>query len=135
MSEQNVALVRGLYEAFGRGDVPTVLGGMDENIEWHQAEGLRNGGVHHSPQNVAEEVFGPLAEEFEGFSVTPEQFFADGDEVVALVRYRGTGTATGKSLDTAVAHAFTVRDGKVTRFRQFVDTVVYNEALGVGATA
>ena len=35
MSEENVALIRGLYEAFGRGDVPTVLGGFDENIEWY----------------------------------------------------------------------------------------------------
>jgi uncharacterized protein len=29
----------GLYEAFGRGDVPKVLGAMDPEIRWHEAEG------------------------------------------------------------------------------------------------
>ena len=135
MSEENVALIKGMYEAFGRGDVPAVLGGMDENIEWYSAEGLANGGLHRGPQAVAEEVFGPLMEEFESFTVTPEQFFADGDDVVAIVRYKGTGAATGKSLDTPVVHAFKVRDGKVALFRQFVDTVLYNEATGVAAAA
>jgi hypothetical protein len=35
----NVAWMKGLYEAFTRGDVPTVLGAMDPQINWHQAEG------------------------------------------------------------------------------------------------
>ena len=135
MSEENLALIRSTYEAFGRGDVPAVLGALDENIEWYSAEGLANGGLHRGPQAVAEEVFGALGQDFETFTVTPEEFYADGDEVVAIVRYRGTGAANGKSLDTPAVHAFTVRDGKVTRFRQFVDTVVYNEATGVGAAA
>ena len=35
----NVDLLQGIYEAFGRGDVDTVLGAMDPAIEWRQAEG------------------------------------------------------------------------------------------------
>jgi hypothetical protein len=35
----NVQLVREAYEAFGRGDISTVLGMMDPGIEWREAEG------------------------------------------------------------------------------------------------
>ena len=38
MSQENIQLIRGLYESFGKGDVPTVLGQMDQNIEWREAE-------------------------------------------------------------------------------------------------
>ena len=35
----NVTLLKNLYNAFGRGDIPTVLGAMSPGIKWHQAEG------------------------------------------------------------------------------------------------
>jgi hypothetical protein len=35
----NVQRMQDLYEAFGRGEVPAVLGAMDPGIEWRQAEG------------------------------------------------------------------------------------------------
>ena len=134
MSDQNVALAQSMYDAFGRGDVPGVLGGMDENIEWFEAEGLPYGGVYHSPQEVAENVFARVVEDIEGFTVTPEEFYTDGDEVVVLGHYRGKGAETGKELDLPFTHAMTVRDGKVTRMRQFVDAATFNKVLPVEAT-
>ena len=32
-------LIAGLYEAFGRGDVPAVLSMLDLEVRWHEAEG------------------------------------------------------------------------------------------------
>src|SRR4051794_29815839 len=49
MAEQSVEVVKGLYEAFGRGDVPAVLGGMAEDIEWNEAEGMPQGGTYRGP--------------------------------------------------------------------------------------
>ena len=34
----NAQFVQGLYEAFAKGDVPTVLAAMDPGIEWNEAE-------------------------------------------------------------------------------------------------
>lgn len=129
MSEENIAVVRGLYEAFGRGDVPAVLAGFDENIEWYEAEGMPQGGLHRGPQAVAENVFGPITGDVEGFAVTPDEFYAGGDEVVTITTYSGTAAKTGKDLRQQAAHAWTLRDGKITRFRQFMDTVKYNEVV------
>ena len=37
----NVEVIRGLYEAFSQGDMATVLGGMDPNIEWQRRKAIR----------------------------------------------------------------------------------------------
>ena len=129
MGEQSVEAVRGMYEAFGRGDVPAVLGAMAADIEWHEAEGMPYGGVYHGPDEVAQKVFGPLLEDVPDFALTPEEFIPSGDTVAAVVRYTGTGKATGKALNLLVAHVWDVRDGKIARFRQFADTAKYLEVV------
>ena len=129
MGEQSVEAVRGMYEAFGRGDVPAVLGAMAADIEWHEAEGMPYGGVYHGPDEVAQKVFGPLLEDVPDFALTPEEFIPSGDTVAAVVRYTGTGKATGKALNLLVVHVWDVRDGKIARFRQFADTAKYLEVV------
>ena len=135
MSQDNIALVRGLYEAFAKGDVPAVLGGFADDIEWNEAEGMPYGGQYHGPNAVAENVFAPITNDFEDFAVTPEEFFADGDTVMTIVRYTGTAKESGKALDLQAAHAWNVRDGKIARFRLFGDATVVKDALAVEAAA
>ena len=129
MSAHNIELIRGLYEAFGRGDVPAVLGIFDADIEWHEADGLPYGGIHRGPDAVASGVFAPLMEDVPDFRLAPQEFFESGDRVVALGQYTGTARKSGAALDLPFAHAWTVSDGKVTHFHQHVDTVKFNEAL------
>jgi ketosteroid isomerase-like protein len=129
MSEQNVEFVRGIYGAFARGDVPSVLGAFADDIEWFEAEGLPYGGVYHGPDAVAQNVFGPITEDIDGFTITPEEVIGSGATVAAVVRYTGTGKATGKALDEPVVHVWEIRDGKLARFRQFIDTVKYAEVV------
>jgi len=134
VADQSVEIVRGVYEAFGRGDVPAVLGAMTEDVEWNEAEGLPYGGVYHGPQQVAENVFGPITTDVDGFTVTPQQLIASGDTVVAVVRYTGTGKASGTPLDLEVVHIWDLRDGKLARFRQYIDTVKFRDVVPVGAS-
>ncbi len=135
MGEQSVEVVKGVYEAFGRGDVPAVLGAMAGDIEWNEAEGMPYGGVYRSPEAVAENVFGPLIDDVPDFAVRPDEIIASGDTVVSVVRYTGTGKATGKKLDLSVVHVWQVRDGKAVRFRQFVDTAKFLEVVPDQAAA
>jgi ketosteroid isomerase-like protein len=129
MGEQGVELIKGLYGAFAQGDVPAVLGAFSADIEWYEAEGMPYGGLHRGPEAVAQKVFGPLAEDVEGFAVTPEELIASGDTVAAVVRYTGTGKETGKALDLPVVHVWDVQDGKIARFRQFIDTVNFAKVV------
>ena len=72
MSDQNVEFVKSVYGAFGRGDVPAVLGAFAEDIEWFEAEGMPYGGLHHGPEAVAQKVFGPITEDVDGFALVTD---------------------------------------------------------------
>ena len=129
MGEQGLELVKGTYEAFARGDVPAVLGAMAADVEWHEAAGMPYGGVYHGGDAVAENVFGPITQDVVDFAVTPEEFIASGDDVAAMVRYTGTGKATGKKLDLPAVHVWNMREGKLQHFRQFIDTVKFRDVV------
>jgi ketosteroid isomerase-like protein len=129
MSEQNVEFVKSVYGSFARGDVPAVLGAFAEDIEWSEAEGMPYGGLYRGPEAVAQNVFGPITEDIDGFTLVTGEFIASGETVAAVVRYTGTGKATGKPLDVPAVHVWEIRDGKLARFRQFIDTVKYAEVV------
>jgi uncharacterized protein len=74
-------------------------------------------------------VTSPLCSDVEGFAITPEEYIGSGATVVAIVRYKGTGKATGKALDEPAVHVWDIRDGKLARFRQFIDTVKFAEVV------
>lgn len=136
MGDANVEVLKAMYDAFARGDVPAVLGSMTDDVEWHEADNMPYEGPFHGPQEVAEKVLGPLIEDIPDFSVTPEEFIASGDTVAVVTRYRGNGKTTGRQLDIPVVHIFDLRDGKVARFRQFADGRTFSEvARGAEAAA
>ncbi len=135
MSDQSIEFVKDVYGAFARGDVPAVLGAFAEDIEWYEAEGMPYGGLHRGGEAVAQNVFGPIAEDVAGFAVVPEEFMGSGDSVAAVVRYQGTGKTTGLALDLPVVHVWDIRDGKLSRFRQFIDTVKFAEVVPVSGGA
>jgi len=101
MSEQSIEFVKGVYGAFARGDVPRRLGAFADDIEWYEAEGMPYGGLHRGGEAVAQEVFGPIVEDVEGFAVVPEEFIGSGGTIAVVVRYTGTGKATGEGAGPA----------------------------------
>ncbi len=116
--------------AFERDDLDAVLADMHPEIEWHQAQGLPHGGLYRGLDEVRRNIFEPLDESWwSEFSATPEQFLDAGSEIVVLGRYRGVGKETAKVLDVPFVHVWTVENGKAVRFRQFLDTVGWVEAL------
>ncbi|MCB0875239.1 MAG: nuclear transport factor 2 family protein [Solirubrobacterales bacterium] len=129
MGDNSVEVVKGVYAAFARGDVPGVLGAFTDEIEWYEAEGMPYGGLHRGGEAVAQNVFGPITEDVEGFAVTPEEFMASGDSVAIVVRYTGTGKATGKPLDLTAVHVMDLEGDKIARFRQFIDTAKFAEVV------
>lgn len=125
----NAEIVRGVYDAFAAGDVPGVLGAMDPMINWTEAEGFLYGGTYIGPDAVLENVFMKYGTEWEGFSAVPGHFVEDGNTVVALGTYSGKYLKTGKNMDVPFAHVWTLRDGKISRFMQYTDTLTMARML------
>ena len=126
----SVEATRRSYEAFARGDMDGVVADMDEAIEWHQAQGLPHGGLYRGLAEVRRAIFGPLDEEWwDEFAADAHEFLDAGDHVVVIGRYRGRAKGTGKPLDVPFVHVWTYSGGKAIRFRQFLDTAGWVEAL------
>jgi hypothetical protein len=129
----NVSLMKNLYDAFGRGEVPTVLGGMSPDIRWYQAESnpyRPTGEAWVGPDAVLNNLFMRLGAEWDGFSVHPKSFHDAGNSVIVEGRYTGKFKATGKTMDSQFCHVWEVKDGKVTRFQQYVDTAKLQDVMG-----
>jgi len=137
MSQENVHVVRSIYEAVGRGDVPAVLATFDPNIEWIAAENNPNGAgsPFHGVNEVLEKVFIPLGTQWDGFTITTDELLDAGDKVVMLGTYHGVFKPTGKRIHAQVAHIWTIADGKVTQWRQYTDTYQLTEAAKQPANA
>ncbi|MGI8960821.1 MAG: nuclear transport factor 2 family protein [Bryobacteraceae bacterium] len=115
--QQNAALVRKLYDAFSRGDIQTILDNLTGDAEWIQ-DGpavIPYAGKKTGPTQVRQ-FFDALVGTQENAKVTIDHFIAQGDEVATLGRYAATVKATGRQFDSRVAHFFTIRDGKVSRW-------------------
>ena len=128
----NAAVVRGVYEAFAKGDVSKLLEVLDEKIEWHEAEHVTYwpGGAFIGPQAVLEGVIARIPNDFDGFSIDVERITGSGNTVLVEARYRGTVRATGLPLDAQVAHVWDFRDGKVVHWQQYTDTWQFAQLMG-----
>jgi ketosteroid isomerase-like protein len=132
MSGDEAGLIRSLYEAFARGDVPAVLGAMDAGIVWNEAENfpLADRNPYVGPDAVLQGVFMRLATEWDGFRVNLEEVHGAGGVVVATGRYDGAFKKTGTRVHLQFAHLWKVRDGKIVSFQQYTDTLQAARAVG-----
>jgi ketosteroid isomerase-like protein len=123
MSEQqNLEVVRRGYDAFGHGDIETLLGLFDEQIEWVTPgpPEVKVSGRRVGRQAVAE-FFTSLSELFDIQRFEPREFVAQGDRVIVLGEDTTVVRATGKAINGSWAHAFTLRDGRVVAFQEYLD--------------
>ena len=131
MSAENVAIVRALYEAFGKGDIPGVLGKFDQKIEWREAENFiyadRN--PYIGANAILEGVFLRFVSEWTDFTVSPASIIDAGEQVVTLGTYSGTHKKTGKSVRAQMVHVWNMSDGKAVRFQQYTDTKQFADAV------
>ena len=67
----NVTTVRGVYEAFAKGNVSVLLGVLDDKVEWHEAEHITYwpGGPYVGPQAVLAGVLARIPQDFDGLTI------------------------------------------------------------------
>ena len=132
MSAETVATVRSIYAGFATGDIPAVLALLSPDIVWNEAENFpyADGNPYVGPDAILNGVFARLATEWEGFGADMPNFIDGGDQVITTGRYVGTWPATGKAMNPQALHLWTVKDGKVVAFQQYVDTLAVAKAMG-----
>jgi uncharacterized protein len=127
---QNVDLVKKLYAAFAKGDIDTLIDHLttESVFRFDAPSVIPYAGEHRTPAAIRDGFFGSLAKSVSDQVLSPEEFVAQDDKVVMIGRYKATVSATGKTVDQAVVHVFTIKDGKVSRFLSFTDSARAAEA-------
>ncbi len=124
-NNQNIQIIDKLYNAFATGEMPIVLDSMDPKIEWNEAESnsLADGNPYVGPDAVLTGVFARLGANHEYFKLTDiELHDMSNNKVLATLRYDAKNKETSKAYNAQAAHLWTLKDGKVTFFQQYVDT-------------
>lgn len=132
MAQQNIDIVRGIYESFASGDVPAVLEAFSPDIVWNEADDFpyADGNPYIGPQAVLEGVFARCVQEWDDFRVEVNEVHDAGDTIIAIGHYRGRFKATGKEQNTQLVHVYYMKDGKVARFQQYANTLHTARVIG-----
>ena len=111
----------GGYRAFNRGDIDTLEAMMVEDFVWNEADEVPGRKLCESREEFSAYMrgFDRLWEEFAFEPLGYEQIGPE--QVIATVRGRGIGRASGAEVELVIHHVWTVRDGKVIRMDAFLD--------------
>jgi ketosteroid isomerase-like protein len=124
---QNPAeIVRSFYERLGAGDVAGVLDLIAADIEWTTMWHYKVTGP--GLVGIVDGIFKPLMAEWSQHSLVPTELIVDGDTVVSLGDFTGRHATTGKEARARYAHVWTIKNGQIARFRQYIDTLAVEGA-------
>ncbi|MDX6573487.1 MAG: hypothetical protein QOC86_2643 [Gaiellales bacterium] len=114
MSEENVEIVRKMFEAYASGDFETALAAYAPEVEFDVS--IRpEGGVYRGPEGVAE-AMRSWTGTWDDFRLEVEEIIdAGGDRVLLVDRQSGRGKGSGAPLDQQTFSVFTIRRGKIVR--------------------
>lgn len=130
-AEDNLATVKGIYEAFGRGDVETILDAVADDVDWAvDAEpvapwyGQRNG------KDGVASFFADIASSTEVQDFAVEGVGSSDNEVFAFLRFAIRMKATGREASFHLHHYFRFGgDGKIEYYRGSEDSAQVAAAL------
>ncbi len=119
--EKNIQTVKDFFAAIGRGDREALLALVAEDTEWIiPGEDWPLAGTRRGHAGLADLL--ETASRSMETSTEPREFVAQGDRVLVVGFARGRIKATNKTFEDDWVFAITVRDGKLTRIREYVDT-------------
>jgi ketosteroid isomerase-like protein len=129
--QEAVALVQAAYADFGRGDIPSLLNRLTDDIVWTSpGEGsLIPSAGRIAGKAAVGQFFQGVNENLEFHDFNPSEFIAQGDVVVALGTWDVTVKGTDRRIRDGFAMVFRVRDGKIAEFREYSDSREYDAAL------
>ena len=135
MSEQNVAVVRRIYEAVTQRDVVTPFELYAEDIVWdisRSSRGTMIGEPIAQGHQAVRQAWTDLVSAFGDVDFDLADLIDAGDKVFACVHDRAVGRTSGAPVQSVHYAVWTVADGKVKRLEVFDDRQEAQRAAGLG---
>jgi len=120
--EKNVQIVKNFLAALGRRDKQGLLALSAGDIEWIiPGEDWPLAGTHRGHAGL-DNLLEKVNETVETSFAEPPEFIAQGDRVLVVGFATGRIKATNKTFEDHWVFAITVRNGKLTNIREYIDT-------------
>lgn len=133
-AQENVQIVKDAFAAIGRGDMQGLLALSAEDIEWIiPGEKWPLAGTRRGHAGLAD-LFQTQSETMETSLMEPREFVAQGDRVLVVGFARGRIKATNRTWEDDWVFAITVRNGKLTHIREYIDTQALARASELNAS-
>src|ERR1700686_760346 len=134
MSKNHVQIVKDFFAAMRTGDMQALLALSAEDIEViTPGEGWPLAGTHRGHAGLAD-LLQKASEMGETSFPEPPEFVAQGDRVLVVGFSTGRIKATNRRFEDHFVIAVTVRNGKVTNVREYVDTQAMARASEMAAS-
>jgi ketosteroid isomerase-like protein len=131
--EKNIQTVKDFFAAIGRGDREALLMVVAEDVEWIiPGEDWPLAGTHRGHAGLADLL--ETASKTMETSTEPREFVAQGDRVLVAGFATGKVKATNKPFKDDWIFDMTVRNGKVTKIREYIDTQALARASRMDAS-
>jgi ketosteroid isomerase-like protein len=116
VSQENVEIVRSLWGAFERGEVPPEA--FAEDVEWHTASDMPDSETCRGVDAI-QRMLATGWETVIDSGLAAEEFRDAGGRVLVRWRGWGTGRVSGLQVDWREAHTYLLREGKVAEVREY----------------
>ena len=128
MSQENVELVRGGFDAFQEGDLSGMLDLMADDLVTYRAD--PDGATYHGKEGFLDAT-ADWTEDFSEWSVIPEEFIDAGDRVLVHVRQMARGEASGIPVEGDFWFVFEMRGKRVAKWSFYIRRGEALEAVGL----
>jgi uncharacterized protein len=130
MSQENLEIVRGIYEAWARKEFPGPADVLDAEIEYVNPPGAVEPGTRYGLEAFTRAVEQVFVEGWDNWRFEAERFTPRGDRVAVVLRYRAHGRESRVAVEGRLSALWTIREGKAVRFEWFHGADEALEALG-----
>jgi uncharacterized protein len=130
-AENNLATIRGIYEAFGTGDVDAILAGVADGVDWAvDAEPVGPWNGEREGKDGVASFFADIADATEVLEFAVEGMGASDNEVFPFLRFAVRMRSTGRQASFHLHHYFRFSaDGKIEYYRGSEDSAQVAKAL------
>ena len=133
-TQENVQIVKDFFAAMGSGGKERLLALSAEDIEWIiPGEDWSLAGTHRGHAGL-ENLLQKANEAVETSFPEPPEFIAQGDRVLVVGFATGRIKATNRTFEDHWVFDITVRNGKLTNIREYIDTQALARASETAAS-
>jgi ketosteroid isomerase-like protein len=128
-------LLRRFYESLNQGDLDSVLELCTDDVELYQDPEVIEMVAALTPrgqERIAQYLRGWL-DSWSAYHARPQKFLQSGERVAALTRLRARGKNSQFEIEVEMADVFMLRDGRIARFRLYIQPTDALESLGIEA--